>query len=295
MSVFLNNLDDFIAPSQACINPLVLNKAKAATAAPPPQPTGNGGGKIVLQTDFSVTEFDGLSKLSPLIPEATAPDLIKAKLGAHNQKVASVSLNDCLACSGCVTSAETVLIQEQSYEKLLVRLQAQREGRGADDVVVVCLSPQSVASIAHLLALQGDGNGPSTPCDAAAVFLYLAGALKGAGVHYVVDASSGGDVALVEAAEEFLHRHRQGRSTRWARPPTTVAVSSTALHVVAEAAVGAGVGVEAGLGAEAGLPGATVHVGWPTLDAECVGSSSGEGVTVRDRERSKKARARNMC
>ena len=26
MSVFVNNLDDFIAPSQACVNPLVKDK-----------------------------------------------------------------------------------------------------------------------------------------------------------------------------------------------------------------------------------------------------------------------------
>jgi iron only hydrogenase large subunit-like protein len=35
-------------------------------------------------------------------------DLIKTKEG---QDVASITLADCLACSGCVTSAETVLIQ----------------------------------------------------------------------------------------------------------------------------------------------------------------------------------------
>jgi hypothetical protein len=58
-----------------------------------------------------------------------------------------------------------------------------------------------------------------------------------------------------------------------------VAVSSTALHVVAETAVGLGdgAGSEGGLGAETGLPGATVHVGWPTLDAESIGSSSSGG------------------
>lgn len=31
---------------------------------------------------------------------------------------AKISLNDCLACSGCVTSAETVLITQQSHEEL---------------------------------------------------------------------------------------------------------------------------------------------------------------------------------
>ena len=32
---------------------------------------------------------------------------------------AKISLDDCLACSGCVTSAETVLIGQQSSNELL--------------------------------------------------------------------------------------------------------------------------------------------------------------------------------
>ena len=35
---------------------------------------------------------------------------------------ATVSLNDCLACSGCVTSAESVLIEQMSIQTLLNQL-----------------------------------------------------------------------------------------------------------------------------------------------------------------------------
>lgn len=31
---------------------------------------------------------------------------------------AQITLNDCLACSGCITSAESVLITQQSQEEL---------------------------------------------------------------------------------------------------------------------------------------------------------------------------------
>ena len=31
---------------------------------------------------------------------------------------AKITLNDCLACSGCITSAESVLITQQSHEEL---------------------------------------------------------------------------------------------------------------------------------------------------------------------------------
>lgn len=51
-----------------------------------------------------------------VVEEAAAvkPDLIRAS----NTQTAKVSLDDCLACSGCVTSAETVLITQQSSGKL---------------------------------------------------------------------------------------------------------------------------------------------------------------------------------
>jgi len=39
------------------------------------------------------------------------------QVGGARRKV-TVTLNDCLACSGCVTSAETVLITQQSQHEL---------------------------------------------------------------------------------------------------------------------------------------------------------------------------------
>ena len=53
-----------------------------------------------------------------------------------------ISLQDCLACSGCVTTAETMLLQHQSTDELLAQL--------ADPsvTVVATLSHQSRASLA---------------------------------------------------------------------------------------------------------------------------------------------------
>jgi hypothetical protein len=62
-------------------------------------------------------------------------------LSGDNQAV-KVSLNDCLACSGCVTSAETVLLQAQSLKEFMARCE------DPDAVVVVSLSAQSRASLA---------------------------------------------------------------------------------------------------------------------------------------------------
>lgn len=140
-----------------------------------------------------------------------------------------VYLNNRLLYSGCVTSAEEVLIQEQSYSKLIQVL------KSVDSCVVITLSPQTVASVAQMI---GDS--------LVSTFVMLSSLLKAIGVRFVLDASAGGDVALVESGHEFLRRcivcalcnvvltlyHRilrynNGRITEWAIPPLSMAVSST--------------------------------------------------------------------
>ena len=207
MSVFLSNLDDFITPGQACVNPLV--NAKIASSS------SSSGARITLETDVSTTELERTVT-------SQRPNLIGARAaagGGDHAKVASVTLNDCLACSGCVTSAETVLIQLQSFERLVEKLEEAK--LNSELIIVVALSPQSRASIADKLG------GVSS----AEVFLRIATFLKKLGVAYVLDSSSAGDVSLIEAREEFLHRHKQGRSKAWTAPRTTSAVSSTRVNV----------------------------------------------------------------
>lgn len=43
--------------------------------------------------------------------------------GKQKLEKAKITLNDCLACSGCITSAESVLITQQSHEELFKVLQ----------------------------------------------------------------------------------------------------------------------------------------------------------------------------
>lgn len=209
MSVFLNNLDDFIVPSQACVNPFVVGSSTSGTST-----TAPSSSRITLAADYSSTEFD--LKIAPVVQ----PNLIRTKTVA-DQKVASVSLNDCLACSGCVTSAETVLIQEQSYEKLFAKLTTQQQNHDSNEIILLAISPQSRASLATSLGM--------TSAD---LFLHLAAVLKNMGVHYVVDASSAGDIALIEAREEFMARLRVGRSRVWEAPETTTAASSSRINII---------------------------------------------------------------
>lgn len=66
---------------------------------------------------------------------------------APDSDAIKVTLQDCLACSGCITSAETVLLQHQSTEELLQKLQ------DPSMTVIATLSPQSRASLAEAYGL----------------------------------------------------------------------------------------------------------------------------------------------
>lgn len=62
--------------------------------------------------------FVKLDNLNDFIQPGTAcvkPSQPKAGTVA---KVNDISLSDCLACSGCITTAETVLVQQQNHEEL---------------------------------------------------------------------------------------------------------------------------------------------------------------------------------
>jgi iron only hydrogenase large subunit-like protein len=90
MSAILSadDLNDFISPGVACIKPIETLPAKAA------QDNSN---------PYEVTTEDKVAASEPPPP-------------------ASISLTDCLACSGCVTSAEAVLVSLQSHTEVLTTL-----------------------------------------------------------------------------------------------------------------------------------------------------------------------------
>ncbi|PQE25819.1 hypothetical protein CJF30_00000530 [Rutstroemia sp. NJR-2017a BBW] len=132
MSAILSadDLNDFISPGVACIKPVeTLPAAK--------KPNADNELEISFNTD------------APL-PSDLPP--------------AQISLTDCLACSGCVTSAEAVLVSLQSHAEVLQELDsapglrlrgnAKSGGISVDGVeqggkiYVASVSPQSRASIA---------------------------------------------------------------------------------------------------------------------------------------------------
>ncbi|XP_067563279.1 cytosolic iron-sulfur assembly component 3 isoform X4 [Pseudorca crassidens] len=179
----LTDLDDFIAPSQDCIKPMRVDKRP-----------GSGVAKIHVEDDgsyFQVSQDGGTKKLER----------------------AKISLDDCLACSGCVTSAETVLITQQSHEELRKVLGANKMvAPNQQRLVVISVSPQSRASLAVRFQLN--------PTDTARK---LTAFFKKIGAHYVFDTAFSRNFSLLESQWEFVRRFRAQADSKQALPVLTSA------------------------------------------------------------------------
>ncbi|CUM67105.1 uncharacterized protein PRCAT00004794001 [Priceomyces carsonii] len=124
MSAILSadDLNDFISPGVACIKP--INEEKKLTER-------TSIGEVEIQIDengkpLEISKIDGKqANLSP----------------------AQISLSDCLACSGCITSAEEVLVAQHSHNELVKVLQEKESGT-CDKIFVASISHQSRSSLA---------------------------------------------------------------------------------------------------------------------------------------------------
>jgi iron only hydrogenase large subunit-like protein len=217
-SVFLSDLDgDWIAPAQACTNPIFTGGAKDQSAGPGTPAAGAtlAGAEVepsAPRADSSARPTKKLTLTLEVDVAARKPDLIKSVQGSGGITKAAVSVADCLACSGCVTSAETVLITQQSNEAFNRALAS-----GAHGFIVVTMSPQSLASLATHMVV---------PLPRFA--LLVAAFWRSRGVHLVADTSVAADLSLLESSGEFVTRYRQRRARPWGPPPEiSVAYSST--------------------------------------------------------------------
>ncbi|GAB6020369.1 hypothetical protein CHUAL_003078 [Chamberlinius hualienensis] len=163
----LTDLDDYITPSQECIKPMKIEKNEKSL------------GKIRIGEDGSYYEIqkDGVKKLEK----------------------ASVTLKDCLACSGCITSAESVLIAQQGHQQLYSVLANKTKVENSSNItVVISLGSQARASIAtkYNLSLK-EAN--------AKVITFF----KHLGADYVIDSTFGRSFSLIESQREFVARYQQ--------------------------------------------------------------------------------------
>lgn len=126
--VKLTDLDDYLMPAQDCVVISTNNKKTEEK------------GKLILENEYEP---------KPFLSAVKKPNLIK-KDAASDKAV--VNLYDCLACSGCVTSSEVVLMevllaeQQHGVKNMLALLEKAAVG-------VVVLSPQSRAALCKELGL----------------------------------------------------------------------------------------------------------------------------------------------
>jgi len=153
--------NDFINPSLACIKPVqIIDEAKP---------------NRVLRLEGA--DEDDLAATTAVTKPATA----------------RVTLNDCLACAGCITSAESVLVSQQStgeFERML-------SAAGAFDLIVVSFSAAARAALSvHCGMGLRETHGR------------LSGFLKSVGCHRVLDCGVAAHLGLMQTAAEFVHRFR---------------------------------------------------------------------------------------
>ncbi|CAG8555614.1 10980_t:CDS:2 [Cetraspora pellucida] len=176
MSVILKDLNDYISPSQACIKPVEVKKTS--------------------KDNNNVIKLDNSGEYYEVSQEG-----VETKL-----EPANISLEDCLACSGCITSAESILITMQSQEELYNVLKSNKQAKidgKLEKIIVVSIAPQSRVSIATKYGL--------TPLKAAKRLTHF---FKSLGVHYVFDTSFSQDFSLLESAREFVERYRKFNENR---------------------------------------------------------------------------------
>jgi iron only hydrogenase large subunit-like protein len=151
-----SDLNDFIAPSQDCI--ISLNKSSSSRR-------------------LQIKQKENVVSTKP--PE----------------EAVKISLKDCLACSGCITSAETVMLEKQSLGDFIARINSGK-------TVIVSVSPQSRASLAAFFGLSQSQ-----------VLRKLTALFKSMGVKAVYDTSSSRDLSLIEVCNEFVSRYQKNQSS----------------------------------------------------------------------------------
>lgn len=118
------DVDDYISPSLECIKPVKIPRSVDETKS---ITIGEDGTYVA--TNESGEKYT----------------LAKAK----------IDLNDCLSCSGCITTAETVLVSQHSVDTFLNLLKEREKYE-----VVVALSPQSLASLTASLQRGSESSFP---------------------------------------------------------------------------------------------------------------------------------------
>ena len=248
MPVFINNADDYLGPSQACVNPLFTAPTSAAPVKSKdeePSLEGIGKGVTSKSSNDDIVPSTGAAALrrrkQPRRFHRIAYEDKKAQSNNHDSKTvrltnspadksssnnkksvssetytistkkkATVTLSDCLACSGCVTSAEAVLMEHHSIEKLkefcTQQIQSEKQKK-----IVFTISPASLSDLYRHLYLEGKENSDSLELPSRQWLLSKVAAFlhKEFGAEMVIDGTLPQTISLLESASEFCYRYRE--------------------------------------------------------------------------------------
>lgn len=232
MSTILSadDLNDFISPGVACIKPIeTLPAQPEASVRQPPRPIPSSAPTDQSQNPYEVTTEDKVAASQPPPP-------------------AQISLTDCLACSGCVTSAEAVLVTLQSHTEVLTTLDRYRslhapwlayngttngtpngvngnhvEGR----LFVASVSSQTRASLAAVFSISEAEAGNMISQLLSGPSGLGAGGAHGSDFTWVIDTNAVREACLVAAADEVATALSPKASTKSSEPGSEGAIDTT--------------------------------------------------------------------
>lgn len=181
--VMLSDFSDYLPTSQECVKPVKIDKS---------------GGKEVdsIEVDNDQGKYVQINK------DGTRQELEKTK----------IELSDCLACSGCLTSAETVLVNQQSTNEFISQVRAiqdrtqlgHQQNDGQDENIhyetcVISLSPQSCSSLAAYYGFESVDE-----CREILAHIFK----EYFGVSRVFDTTWSRQISHLEICQEFVERYR---------------------------------------------------------------------------------------
>jgi iron only hydrogenase large subunit-like protein len=207
-AVFLSNVDDYLAPSQACVNPLYTNNSDVKTAAESIAPaannsSNNNNNNNNNNNDTVVSRRKRTRFVRPSLPTtqehgsaytATLPQQQLNDVNNKSDSVVKASIADCLACSGCITTAETVLLEDHSLDKLRHVIGQQQQQQHTR--IIATISAASMAELCRYTQLETTTQ----------LVSWLIQALQ---LYAVVDGSLALQWSLHMAAQEFVQKKRQ--------------------------------------------------------------------------------------
>ncbi|KAK8853114.1 cytosolic Fe-S cluster assembly factor NAR1 [Kwoniella newhampshirensis] len=132
----ITDLDDFLTPSQACIIP--VRGAKTSEDQGP--------------TEIHIDDDNNYYEVS-MYPTADAGPSGASGAAKKALEKAEINLNDCLACSGCITSTESLLITLQSHLEVIDFIKTNPTNHDPDApchkprLPILSISPQTLASL----------------------------------------------------------------------------------------------------------------------------------------------------